>query len=139
MENNDIEKRKEECEDFHYKQSSKVSTLARNIIYGIIGTIWVIVYSSSTKQVELPCMMLTICLMVCFLYLIFDVIHYFADAYSYRKESFRLENVDDFDRHERYMDKISRRSFIIFCVKFGVTIILAILFIWGILQQFAIL
>lgn len=139
MDTTDLEKRKEECEQYHYAQSSKVSTLARNIIYGIVGTIWVIVYSSSENLVELPCMVLRVCLVTCFLYLLLDLVHYFCDAYSYRKESFQLETVDYLDQHEKYMDKISRRSFIILCIKFGGTIFIAFLFIVGFLRQFAIL
>jgi len=137
MENSVLDKLKEECENFHYAQSSKVSTLARTIVYGIIGTIWVIVYSSSTKQLELPCTILMICLASCFVYLLFDMIHYFADAVCYREESFRMDN-NTIPQHEKYMNKISTISFIMFCVKFGITIAIAILFIVGVLRQFAI-
>ena len=50
-EGNSFEKRKQELQDetqqFMYAQSSKFSSVARNLILGIIGTVWVLTYGSS--------------------------------------------------------------------------------------------
>ena len=35
----------DECQGFHYSQSSKFSSLARSLVLGVIGTIWVISYT----------------------------------------------------------------------------------------------
>ena len=39
--NKDLQKLLDECQNFHYAQSSKFSTLARTLVFGIIGTIWI--------------------------------------------------------------------------------------------------
>lgn len=133
----EITKRKEECQNYHYKQSSKVSQLIRNIIYAIIGTIWVMIYKD--PGVQSPGAMLTLTLGSCLLYLLVDLIHYFADACSYRVETFRLDRDCNREgilfRHEEYMDRVSKRSFIMLCVKFGLIILIAVIFVWGILAQ----
>ncbi len=51
-EENSFEKRKQELQDeiqqFMYAQSSKFSSVARNLILGVIGTVWVLTYAEGT-------------------------------------------------------------------------------------------
>ena len=130
-----VEKKKllEECQNYHYSQSSKASSLSRTIIYGIIGTCWILIYADN--EFHEPCILLEIALASSFIYLLLDLIHYFTDSCSYRKEYFRLNDDLTADRHEKYMDKVSKRSFYILIMKFGLAIVIAVIFIIGTLRQ----
>ena len=63
-----VEGKLKQCQDYHYTQSSKVSALGRNIIYGEIGTMWVVMYSNHVYHN--PCIMVVIALGLCFIYLL---------------------------------------------------------------------
>lgn len=136
-----IEKKLEECQEYHYSQSSKVSSLSRNIVYGIIGTCWVLIYAEN--RYHEPCLWIVIALGLSFIYLILDLIHYFSDSCSYRCEYFRLsrdKNNEGIEyRHEEYMDIVSKRSFHLLIAKFVCVLIIAVIFIIGILSQLGIL
>lgn len=107
-----VKKELEECQGYHYSQSSKVSSLSRNIVYGIIGTGWVLIYADN--QYHEPCTWLIIALGLSFVYLLLDLAHYFSDSCSYRREYFRLNQDKKAEgilhRHEEYMDGVSKRS-----------------------------
>ena len=132
-----IDKLKEECQDYHYSQSSKVSAISRNIVYGIIGTCWVLIYADN--HYHKPCLWIIITLCLCFVYLLLDLVHYFSDSCSYRNESFRLDRDKNKDgilyRHEEYMDCVSKRSFRFLILKFIFMLVIAVLFLIGILRQ----
>ena len=136
-----IEKKLEECQEYHYSQSSKVSSLSRNIVYGIIGTCWVLIYAEN--RYHEPCLWIVIALGLSFIYLILDLIHYFSDSCSYRCEYFRLsrdKNNEGIEyRHEEYMDIVSKRIFHLLIAKFVCVLIIAVIFIIGILSQLGIL
>lgn len=138
--NKEIEQLISECENYKYTQSSKVSTISRNIIFSMIGTIWVIFYSNG-KVIQIPSALLLIALGFSFFYLLLDLIHYYSDTSSYKKESFRLSEEIDIEiqkeRHEEFMNKVSIRSFIIFRAKFWWVIITSIIFVLGIITHFS--
>lgn len=125
-----------ECQDYHYKQSSNVSSLARYIIYAIIATIWLTINAESFLCIN---WWLRIALFAAFLYLLADIVHYFWDSVSYRREYFKFEketSVDDnFPEHEKRMNKFSKRSFVWLCVKFSFLIVISVLFLLGMFFQ----
>lgn len=133
-----IDKEIAKCEEFHFAQSSKVSSISRNIIFGIIGTLWILLYSQNGEHKKLY-HILIIALCGCFVYLIVDLVHYFWDACSYRSQSFRI----DYNRsekgilykHNEYLDIVSKRSFACFVLKFIMVIIVSTLFIIGMVIQ----
>ena len=125
-----------ECQDYHYKQSSNVSSLARYIIYAIIATIWLTINADSFFCIN---WYLRIALFAAFLYLLTDIVHYFWDSVSYRQEYFRFEKevaVDkNFPEHENRMNRFSKRSFVWLCVKFSFLIVISALFLLGMVFQ----
>lgn len=132
-----IEEKKEECQNYHYSQSSKVSSLSRNIVYGIIATCWVFIYADN--YYHKPCLLLIITMILCFLYLLLDIIHYFLDSCSYRNESFELSEGKNIELHEKFMDRVSKRSFYLLKAKFIAVLIIAVIFLLGTLYQLGIL
>lgn len=132
-----IEEKLKECQTYHYSQSSKVSSLSRNIVYGVIGTCWIFIYADN--RYHQPCTWLIIALGLSFFYLLLDLRHYFLDSCSYRREYFRLErdkkNEGILYRHEEYMDGVSKRSFHLLVAKFICVLVIAIIFVIGILRQ----
>lgn len=132
-----IDKRLEECQNYHYSQSSKVSALSRNIIYGMIGTCWVLIYSNNTFHK--PCVGLIITLCLCFAYLLIDLRHYYSDSRSYRNEYFVLDanrtNENILNTHEDKMRQVSKRSYRWLKRKYNATLIIAGVFVISVLRQ----
>ena len=132
-----IEEKLKECQGYHYSQSSKVSSLSRNIVYGIIGTSWVLIYANGSYHQ--PCTWLIIALGLSFVYLLLDLTHYLSDSCSYRREYFRLDRDKKTEgilyRHEEYMDGVSKRSFHLLIAKFICVLVIAVIFVIGILRQ----
>lgn len=112
------EKLQEETQQFMYAQSSKFSSVSRSLIFGILGTIWVLTYKEG--RMTIPNDFLLSSLMLCLLYLFSDVIHYYTDSRAYKKELYRLDKyktLEDLEnKHEPIMDQINKNShsFIIF-------------------------
>lgn len=112
------EKLQEETQQFMYAQSSKFSSVSRSLIFGILGTIWVLTYKEG--RMTIPNDFLLSSLMLCLLYLFSDVIHYYTDSRAYKKELYRLDKyktLEDLEnQHEPIMDQINKNShsFIIF-------------------------
>ena len=79
-----IDKLLEECQGFKYTQSSNFSTLSRSIIFGIIGTLWIISYGDGEFTFPNRCSLYAMC--AAFVYLIVDLIHYYWDSCFYKKE-----------------------------------------------------
>lgn len=140
IEDSNMEEKLKECQEYHYNQSSKVSSLARTIVYGIIGTLWILIYSDNIYRE--PCLWIKIALGLSFAYLLLDLAHYFWDSCNYRNEYFRLEQERNRDgilhRHEEYMDRVSKRSFHILKAKFISVLIISAVFLIGILVQLGI-
>lgn len=129
----DWEKRQKETQEYMYSQSSKFSSVSRSLIFGIIGTIWVITYSDG--HMRIPNWALLFSLLAGLLFLFSDVIHYYSDSVSYEDEQNRFDNYktpEDLDnKHEPEMDRINKRSHIFINIKFVILIICSILFIVG--------
>lgn len=131
-----VKKELEECQGYHYSQSSKVSSLSRNIIYGIIGTGWVLIYADN--QYHEPCTWLIIALGLSFVYLLLDLAHYFSDSCSYRREYFELEQKKNIEDHEAYMNRVSKRSYHLLIAKFYSVLAIAVIFVIAIIRQLGI-
>ena len=118
-----------------YSQSSKFSSVSRSLVFGMIGTIWVITYTD--KTIDLPNYWLLFSLFVCLLFLLADVVHYFWDSMSYQSELYRMESYktqEDLDeKHEKRMDVINNRSHYFIVAKFIILLISALLFFIGII------
>lgn len=128
-----IEKELSECQNYHYSQSSKVSSLSRNIVYGIIGTCWVLIYADNLYHE--PCIWIIITLGLGFVYLLLDLAHYFSDSCSYKKEYFELEQKKNTEVHEEFMNKVAKRSFALLRVKFYFVLVIAVAFVIAIIIQ----
>lgn len=137
---NEISERIDSCEHFHFVQSSKVSSISRNMIYGIVGTLWVLLYSpTDNKDAKSLCPVLLIALCGSFIYLVVDLVHYFWDACNYRSEAFRIDDQREKEgilfRHDEFMAIVSKRSFFIFVLKFIMSVLVSVLFVIGIVIQ----
>lgn len=131
---NDVQKLLDECQDFHYKQSSNFSKLSRTLIFGVIGTIWVLAYSKEGFSPSNDWLLWA--LIVAFLYLVVDVYHYFSDSCFYRGEYFQFDKERDTSEHDKRMNKRAHRSFYAICGKFIILCIVCILFIVGFIKQY---
>ena len=127
------EKLQKETQEYMYSQSSRFSSVSRSLIFGIIGTIWVITYSDG--HMRIPNWALLFGLLAGLLFLFSDVIHYYSDSVSYEKEQNQFDDYktqEDLDnKHEPIMDRINKRSHIFINTKFVILIICSILFIVG--------
>ena len=124
----------DETQNFMYQQSSKFSSVSRNLILGIIGTIWFLTYVNG--KLTIPNTWLLCCLLLGLLFLLTDVVHYFWDSMNYHKELYRLEKYNtqkEFDdNHEPKMDRINKRSHRFIVAKFWMLMIASSLFGIGI-------
>lgn len=132
-----LEEEKEELENmvqsFMGEQSGLFSSVSRTLIFGIIGTIWVISYSE--KGVTIPNKYLLYSLAMSLFYLFADVCHYFWDAMSYQDESKKIwgyKTSEELDTELRKgLTKINKRSVNFIKVKWLGLILTAILFTIG--------
>lgn len=135
--NDDFERRRQqlmdETQNFMYQQSSKFSSVSRNLAFGIIGTIWVITYTE--KKLCIPNCWLVACIFFLILFHVCDVLHYFLDSMSYHKESYKLDeyvsNEDIDQKHESNMNEINRRSHRFIIIKFVFLIMASFCFLVG--------
>lgn len=126
-----------ELQGYMYNQSSKLSSVSRNLTFGMLGTIWVITYSDGKMTIPNP--YLFYALFISLLYMVVDVIHYFLDSISYHHQQYKLDNYTtdvEIDRiHEKKMDKINKRSHYFLIGKTIVLFVAAIFFIRGIIEM----
>lgn len=124
----------DECQEFHYSQSSNFSKLSRTLVFGIIGTIWILSY---TEQGFTPNNNWQIWTLVAgFIYLAIDIGHYFSDSCFYRSEYFQFEKEKDVVSHDNRMSKRSRLSYCAIWGKFIILSIICTLFIVGFAKQY---
>ena len=123
----------DETQQYMYQQSSKFSSASRNLVLGIIGTIWVLTYTDS--KLSIPNIWLLCSLVIGLLFLLVDVVHYFWDAISYQSETYKLEKYKDqieLDRkHEPQMDSINKRSHRFIVAKFCILMLASLSFAIG--------
>lgn len=131
---NDVQKLLDECQGFHYAQSSNFSKLSRTLIFGVIGTVWVLAYSPAGFSPSN--IWLLWALIVAFLYLVVDVCHYFFDSCFYRDEYFQFDKEKNISEHNKRMNNRSRLSYCAIWGKFLVLFIVCSLFIVGFVKKF---
>lgn len=123
----------DETQQYMYQQSSKFSSVSRNLVLGIIGTIWVLTYADG--KLSIPNKYLLCSLILGLLFLLVDVIHYFWDAISYQREIYRLDkykNQLELDKkHEPQMDSINIRSHWFIIAKFCILVLASTSFAIG--------
>lgn len=130
----DVQKLLDECQEFLYAQSSSFSKLSRTLVFGVIGTIWVLSYSPEGFSLSNDCLLWA--LIVAFLYIVVDVCHYFSDSCFYRDEYFQFEKEKDISEHDKRMSKRAHLSFKAIRVKFIILCIVCLLFIIGFIKQY---
>ena len=108
------------------------SSVARTLLFGIIGTIWVITYTG--EGLDFPNCWLLSSLSICLFYFLVDVIHYFFSAMIYQNISKKAKECETFKQYnvqKKRTYKINRNTVIIIYIKFIVLIIAALTFCKG--------
>ncbi|MBE6288709.1 MAG: hypothetical protein E7100_00485 [Bacteroidaceae bacterium] len=127
----------DETQQYKYQQSSKFSSVSRNLILGVIGTIWVLTYTDG--RLCIPNEWLFCCIIVALLFLLVDVIHYFMDSMSYQNELYLLEMLNSQNelesKHEPRMNSINKRSHRFLLAKFCILLVVFVLFAIGLLLK----
>lgn len=127
-----------EAQEYYGNQSGKVATISRTLVYGMITTVWVVSYSDGAIQIPHP--ILLVALFCCFIYLLFDLSLYFANACRYHKQQILLEEhkgkndaayIAQNGEYNKTMISIHNKAFIWICIKFGLFIVTAISFLIG--------
>lgn len=128
------DKLQDETQNFKYSQSKSCSAIGRQMALGMLGTTWTILITPSHSYCMNKLLFVSQILVVAFL--LCDVLQYFLDTISYHFEISRFDNYktkDDLDKkHEKFMDKVYKRSFSFFMVKNILLLIAALVFIIGI-------
>lgn len=129
-----------EGQDYYSSQSGKVANNTRNLVLGIIGTIWIVSYDNG--RFILPNIYLILALCGCFLYLLFDLLHYFLDAKFYYKKTLSLEkNFGNWSYligpYNNSLIKHSKSSYNWMVTKFIAFAFVAIVFVIGMIMLFA--
>lgn len=131
------ERLQNELQEYMYSQSSKFSSVSRNLIFGILGTIWIMTYSEGRMSIPNP--YLFYALLFSLLFLSVDVFHYFLDSISYHSQQYKLEKFKSQkeieEAHEPQMDKINKRSHRFLIGKSIVLLIAGLLFLRGIWES----
>ena len=139
-ERSDFKTRKKQLQDelqgYMYSQSSKLSSVSRNLIFGILGTIWVMTFSEGKMTIPNP--YLFYALLASLLFMVVDVFHYFWDSISYHRQQYKLDSYMNHEEieniYEKRMDKINNRSHYFLIGKTSVLLLAALFFIVGIAQ-----
>lgn len=129
-----IEKATQEAGNYQSQQSAKTSELIRKIVFAIIGSCWVLIFTEDGTYQDTN-IYLQLAIAGSFVYLILDIVHYFWDTCSYYRnvqnisKCMTADYIQDVYIHER--EYIAKRSFVIFCIKTLVCLIVAALFLSG--------
>lgn len=112
--------------------TSNFSTVARTLMFGIIGTIWIITYTDEGLNFSNP--WLFAALSLCLFYFLVDVIHYFCCSMICQSISVKAKKCnthDEYLKQKRRTEKNNRRSVVFIVIKFIVLIIAATAFCIG--------
>lgn len=118
--------------------TSIFSNVARTLMFGIIGTIWIITYSEA--GLDFPNGWLFAALSLCLFYFLVDVIHYFCSAMIYQDISKKAKDSKSFREYlvqKKRTYKNNRRTVICVIIKFAVLIIAAVAFCIGLYAKMA--
>lgn len=134
-----FERRTQESNTTMFKQSTKVSSLGRYIIYVFIATIWMFSYEDG--RFIIPSTYLAVTMAACLLYLLIDMVHYFIETcwhyklgrFIYHSSNQKVEKVEPYINNQFL--KINRFSFIMFVTKFIWCSVVSILFIINIVEM----
>ena len=128
-----------ETQDYKYAQSSKFSSVARQLEFGIIGSGWVLIYTD--KKLDTSNYFLLAALGLALFFLFIDALHYYLDSRSYHKELYNLDEIDKIlseesfevfrKKHEIGMDKYCNRSDNFIKAKFWILTITCVSFLIG--------
>ena len=129
----DLQKEIEKVNDYKYKQSGKGSDLIRKIVFAIIGSCWILMFTKGKYQETNIFLKVTIA--CSFVYLLLDVLHYLLDTCSYHAHAQIMEQCTTSDYYENVYKpddlKISRRSFGFFISKVAVCFAVSGAFLLG--------
>ena len=129
------QKLQEETQEFMYQQSSKFSSVSRNLVLGIIGTNWFLTYVDG--KLRIPNLCLFVSLLLGLIFLLVDVVHYFWDSMSYQKELYSLDKYKTEqeleNKHEPRMNAINKRSHRFINAKLCILALASILFFIGLI------
>ncbi len=124
------EKYEDQVQGFMGDQSGLFSSVGRSLIFGIIGTIWVITYVDG--KLNIPNKWLLYSLIISLFYLLADVCHYFSDTISYQKESKKILTYNTIPelkiKLREGLTKVNRRSVTFVIIKFVILFVTAIVF-----------
>ena len=127
----------DQTQDYMYSQSSKFSSVSRTLVFGVIGTIWFLIYTDG--RLSVPNICLFISLVLGLIFLLVDVIHYYLDSVSYQDELYQFDEYKtqyDLDKkHEDNMNYINRRSHRFIVAKFWILIIVSASFLFGMMEK----
>lgn len=133
-----IDKLLDECQTYKYNQSSNFIQLSRTVIFGIIGTIWILSYSDGSFNIHNTCQIVS--LLFAFTHIFIDLLHYFWDMIFYKREYVKLDadrdNVEAVKEHDKRMDCNANVSFAFVCINSFVLLMTAISFVKGFIFQF---
>lgn len=87
---NKYDKLLDECQGYKYAQSSNFIKLSRTVVFGIIGTIWILSYSNGEFKIHNTSLITS--LLFAFLHISIDLLHYLVDMIFIR------ESMSDFLR-----------------------------------------
>lgn len=123
----------DEANKHKYNQSSKGSELIRKIVFAIIGSCWILMFTKGKYQETNIFLKATIAFS--FIYLLLDVVHYFWDTCSYYLHAQNMERCETMD-YVRNVYKpedqhISRRSFVFFVLKVIACFVVSCAFVIG--------
>lgn len=126
----------DELQGFMYSQSSKLSSVSRNLIFGILGTIWVMTFAGGKLTIPNP--QLFYALLTSLLFMATDILHYLLDSISYHRQQYKLELYKTKEEianiYNTEMDGINKRSHKFVIGKTVILFIASIMFIWGIMD-----
>lgn len=140
-ENDSLKEEKDKNESliqqFMSSQSSHFSSVSRTLMFGIIGTIWVLTYSDG--NLAIPNIWLLLSLIMSLFYFLADIGHYFLDTMSYQNESKKVwdykSSQEIEDKVRNGLTKINERSVRFIKIKFVLLILTAIIFGIGLFLQ----
>ena len=137
---NKYDKLLDECQGYKYAQSSNFIKLSRTVIFGIIGTIWILSYSNGEFIIHNTYLITS--LLFAFLHILIDLLHYLVDMIFYKKEYVRFSedkgDANAIEKHDKRMDKHATVSFRFVCVNTIALLLSVISFIIGFVFQFEI-
>lgn len=119
----------------HADQSATFSQNSRKIIWAIIGTNWVLIFSNN--KIDFPNAVILISILLNIFYLILDCLHYYLDTnfyYNISKEIPREDyNVNTPSEYNKIMEEYSSNSLKWFKIKAFNLLVNIIIFIVGLI------